>query len=77
MRVVFSRGCETDLEQIADHIAKDSPRRALSFVRELRVAARALAPEPESRPKATFDPRIRRSVYEACLLYTSPSPRDS
>jgi len=74
MRVVFSRGCETDLEQIADHIAKDSPRRALSFVRELRAAARALARDPESRPTATFDPRVRRSVYGAYNLYYAILP---
>lgn len=74
MSVVFSRGCENDLEQIADHIAKDNPRRALSFVRELRLAARALALDPESRPKATFDPRIRRSVYGAYNLYYAVLP---
>lgn len=74
MKVVFSCGCETDLEQIADHIAQDSPRRALSFVRELRAAALALALNPESRPRADFDPRIRRSVHGAYNLYYAVLP---
>lgn len=69
MKVVFSPGSERDLEQIADHIAQDSPRRALSFVRELRAAAQALALDPESRPRANFDPRIRRSVHAYNLYY--------
>ncbi|MGH6977982.1 MAG: type II toxin-antitoxin system RelE/ParE family toxin, partial [Brevundimonas sp.] len=47
MRIVFSPGSERDLEQIADHIAQDNPRRALSFVRELRDATQALARNPE------------------------------
>lgn len=76
MKVVFSPGSERDLEQIADHIAQDSPRRALSFVRELRAAARALALDPESRPKANFDPRIRRSVHGAYNLYYAVLPAE-
>ncbi|MFN7108782.1 MAG: type II toxin-antitoxin system RelE/ParE family toxin [Brevundimonas sp.] len=74
MKVVFSPGSERDLEQIADHIAQDSPRRALSFVRELRAAAQALALDPESRPRANFDPRIRRSVHGAYNLYYAVLP---
>jgi toxin ParE1/3/4 len=36
MILEFSNEAESDLEQIADYIAADDPRRALSFVRELR-----------------------------------------
>ena len=74
MKVVFSPGSERDLEQIADHIAKDNPHRALSFVRELRAAAHALKQDPESRPLANFDPRIRRSVHGAYNLYYAVLP---
>ncbi len=35
MILEFSDEAENDLEQIADYIAWDNPRRALSFVREL------------------------------------------
>lgn len=74
MKLVFSRGSERDLEQIIDHIARDNPRRALSFVRELRDAARALVRNPEGRPKASFDPRIRRSVHRGYNLYYAILP---
>ena len=74
MRIVFSPGSERDLEGIADHIAQDNPRRALSFVRELRDATQALARNPEGRPKANFDPRIRRPVYQAYNLYYAILP---
>ena len=37
MRVELSRLSEEDLEQIADFIARDNPRRALTFVRDDRV----------------------------------------
>ncbi len=39
MKVVFTADAEDGLEQIGDHIAKDSHVRALSFVRELRAKA--------------------------------------
>jgi toxin ParE1/3/4 len=37
MRVEFSALAESHLEAIADYIALDNSRRALSFVRELRA----------------------------------------
>jgi toxin ParE1/3/4 len=50
VRVLFSEEAERGLEEIADYIATDSPRRALSFVRELRDAALGLADYPEAHP---------------------------
>ncbi|MGP1276409.1 MAG: type II toxin-antitoxin system RelE/ParE family toxin, partial [Caulobacterales bacterium] len=35
----FSPAAERDLEEIADYIAQDNPRRALSFIAELRQTA--------------------------------------
>lgn len=37
MRVEYSLDVESDLEEIADYIAADSPRRAVSFIREIRA----------------------------------------
>lgn len=48
--VVFSRKAERDLEDIADYIAADNPRRAASFVRELRERCFALRTRPASAP---------------------------
>ena len=47
MIVRFSAEAEADLEHIADHIAQDNPRRALTFVQELRAACLGLAEFPE------------------------------
>ena len=74
MIVRFSAEAEADLEHIADHIAQDNPRRALRFVQELRDATQALARNPEGRPRANFDPRIRRSVHQAHNLYYAILP---
>ena len=42
MRLVFSRRAEFDLEEIGDYIARDNPRRAVSFVNEIRGHSRHL-----------------------------------
>jgi len=46
----FSCEAETDIEQIGDFIAKDSPRRACSFIRELRSSCYALSDMADSFP---------------------------
>lgn len=50
MMVEFSTEAESDLEQIADFIAQDNPRRVLSFVEELRSKCFALADSPLGFP---------------------------
>ena len=46
--VIFSVLAESDLEQIGDYIAQDSPHRALSFIRQLRVQCQKLEQFPKS-----------------------------
>lgn len=50
MIVVLTRQAEHDLEDIADYIAEDNPRRALSFVRELRERCMSLTDFPLAFP---------------------------
>ena len=50
MRVVFTREAEDSLERIGDYIARDSPRRAMSFLAELRTSALELANFPKAYP---------------------------
>ncbi len=50
MRVVFSAAARTDLADIGDFIARHNPKRALSFVRELRATAVLLGEMPEAYP---------------------------
>jgi len=71
MIVQFSHEAERDLEQIADYIARDNPRRALSFVQELRVSCEDLASMPNGFPLV---PRyeqhgIRRRVHGNYLIF--------
>ncbi|CAN7635487.1 type II toxin-antitoxin system RelE/ParE family toxin [Pararhizobium sp. LjRoot238] len=71
MIVEFSDEAESDLEQIADYIAKDNPRRALSFVQELRGKCEALTASPKGFPLV---PRyeqhgIRRRVHGSYLIF--------
>jgi len=62
---------EIDLEEIGDLIAEQAPRRAASFVRELRTSALGLALGPLAYP---FVPRyerhgIRRRVHGRYVIF--------
>ena len=46
MTVVFSKEASDDLDLIAAEIAEDSPKRAVSFIRELRQHCEGLADMP-------------------------------
>jgi len=37
MQLKFSRFIESDLDQIADFIYQDNPRRAVTFIKEIRT----------------------------------------
>lgn len=46
MILEFSSEAENDLEQIADYIARDDPRRALTFIRQLHSKCEDLIDSP-------------------------------
>lgn len=50
MIVVFTAEAEADLERVGDFIARDNPRRAVSFVTELVERCLQLADIPEGFP---------------------------
>jgi toxin ParE1/3/4 len=71
MILEFSEEAENDLEQIADYIAWDNPRRALSFVRELRSKCEDLVDSSNGFPLV---PRyehhgVRRRVHGNYLIF--------
>jgi len=71
MILEFSYEAENDLEQIADHIARDNPKRALSFIRELRSKCEDLVDNPNGY---SLVPRyehygIRRRVHGNYLIF--------
>lgn len=61
MRLELSALVESDLEAIADWIAEDNPRRALTFIREIREEFGRIAKGPELyrlRPEIGDDARL-------------------
>lgn len=68
--LVFTPRAERDLEAIGDYIAKDSPRRALSFVRELRAQCVKITNAPQGyRTRSELGEGIRFSAYGNYLIY--------
>ena len=69
MRLIFLPQAETDLEAIGDYIARDNPRRAMSFVRELRAQCRKIAKAPKAyRPRPELGPGLRSCPYGNYLV---------
>ncbi|WP_342152104.1 type II toxin-antitoxin system RelE/ParE family toxin [Methylorubrum sp. SB2] len=71
MKVVFSEAALADLEAIGDYIARDNPRRAVSFVDELVACAERIADAPEGFPLIERDRRrgIRKRVHKSYLIF--------
>ena len=76
MIVEFGASAESDLERIGDYIAKDSPVRALSFVRELRETCLRLADAPQAFPLVARYGKfgIRRRVHGNFLIFYRVEP---
>lgn len=71
MIVHLTAEAEYDLEAIGDYIARDNPKRALSFLQELRSKCLGLADMPERFPLV---PRyetegVRRRVHKDYLIF--------
>jgi len=71
VNVIITEAAEADLDAIADFIAQDSPRRAVTFVRELVDAALRLGDFPTAYP---FVPKyesrgVRRRPYGNYLIF--------
>jgi plasmid stabilization system protein ParE len=71
MIVVITEQAEADIEGIGEHIAEESPKRAVSFVRELQEACVGLGDMPKRLPLV---PRyahagIRRRVHGNYLIF--------
>jgi toxin ParE1/3/4 len=50
MRCAFTPLAEADLEAIGDYIAQGNPRRALTFIQELRQRCEQIADMPRAAP---------------------------
>lgn len=61
MIVLYSEDVEDDLDAIAEYIAADSPRRAVSFIREIYSSVERIAESPllyQLRPDIGPDARL-------------------
>jgi toxin ParE1/3/4 len=71
MTVTIAEAAETDLERIGDSIARDLPRRAVSFIAELRESCESLGSMPEAFPLVPGHHKsgIRRRVHGNYLIF--------
>ena len=70
-QLVFTDQAEADLEAIGDHIALDSPLRAVTFILELRRDCMELRTMPERYPlvERHRSLAIRRRVHGNYLIF--------
>jgi toxin ParE1/3/4 len=70
MRFILTPLAEQDLEAIGDYIARDNPRRALSFVRELRSQCAKIAGSPQGyRRRPELGEAIRSCAYGNYVIF--------
>lgn len=70
MRLEFQSQAERDLEGIGDYIARDNPRRAISFLHELRAQCRKILVAPQAyRPRPELGEGIRSCAYGNYVIF--------
>jgi toxin ParE1/3/4 len=68
-RCAFTPLAERDLEEIGDYIATGNPRRAVSFVRELRQRCEAIVEMPLAAPlRPELGQALRVVVFHRYLI---------
>lgn len=75
--VLLTPEAELDLEEIADYIAADNPRRAVSFVDELRDRCQEIATAPLAHAERhELGPGIRSCLHGRYLIFFTFDPDD-
>ncbi|MDR2880279.1 MAG: type II toxin-antitoxin system RelE/ParE family toxin [Azoarcus sp.] len=71
MRIRFSDEAKTDLQRIGDYIARDDPKRAVSFIDELQQKCLSLAASPRAFPLVPRYERhdVRRRLHGNYLIF--------
>ena len=76
MRLVFTPLAEQDIESIGDYIARDNPRRALSFIRELRSQCQRISKTPQGyRLRDELGDGIRSCAYGNYVIFFTEDGR--
>jgi toxin ParE1/3/4 len=74
-RYVLSRRAQDDLRQIRDHILKDNPRRAVTFVDELLDRCQLLADNPlMGRARPELQRNLRSFPYGDYVIFYRAAP---
>ncbi len=74
MRVIIAPRALADLEAIGDFVARENPRRAISFVGELRDRCLSLSENPERFPLAERLAGVRKISHGSYLIFYSVYP---
>ncbi len=75
MQCIFSTFAELDLEEIADYIARDNPRRALSYIGEICERCHNIVTFPEAAPlHEEFGAGIRVVPFGRYLIFYTAHP---
>ena len=70
MLLVFTPLAEQDLEKIGDYIVRDNPRRALTFIREIRQQCKQLSERPKTYLlRSEVGENIRSRVFGRYIIY--------
>ena len=73
MKLKFSDKADQDLENIGDYIAKDSPRRAVTFIDELQLHCKRASEQPYAYPaRGDLGPGLRMAVHGKYLILFRP-----
>ena len=77
MYLVFTPRAEQDLEAIGDYIAADNPKRAVSFVRELRQQCQRIAQNPLGyRLRSELAKGLRSCAHGHYVIFFEAKPED-
>ena len=73
--LVYTPQSKKDLNDIGLYIARDNPRRAMSFVRELREQCRKITEAPKAyRPRPELGKGLRSCAYGNYVVFFFEEP---
>jgi plasmid stabilization system protein ParE len=77
MLCTFSPVAESDLEEIGDYIARDNPRRALSFIQEIRERCQKITDFPEAaQVRPEYGEQVRVVPIGQYLIFYTVQPAE-
>lgn len=77
MQLELSRFVESDLDDIAGYIAQDNPRRAVTFIQEIRAKLQEIGRNPllyQLRPEIGAEARMETLGSYAILFWSPVTP---